>query len=278
MESFVDWAEDVPLYVIGALLLVFTTAALYGGCVLRARKDAKTPPSGEKPSELDNYIVSGALGLLSLLIGFTFSLAVDRFDLRRTLVIQDANAISTAYLRSQLLAEPHRARLSGLLVEYTADLLVLAKAQPDEARSLLASDDRHLADIWAAAEAGFDTIRDIDFSSTFIDSINSVIELDASRRTARAAKVPTTVFAVLFVYLIAAAGAQGYVLVGVRRRAIVIFPFALLILSLLLILDIDRPTMGGIREPQGAMERLLTTLKSHPPGSYDHWRGSTPAP
>jgi hypothetical protein len=59
--------------------------------------------------------VSAVLGLLALLLGFTFAMAVDRFEQRRTLVLDEVNAISTAYLRTQLLQAPHRERIGKLL-------------------------------------------------------------------------------------------------------------------------------------------------------------------
>ena len=77
----------------------------------------------------ESYVVSAVLGLLALLLAFTFSLATDRFEARRVLVLEESNAIGTAFLRTQLLGEPHRARLSQLLIEYTDNRIVLAKAE-----------------------------------------------------------------------------------------------------------------------------------------------------
>ena len=68
---------------------------------------------------LGTYLLAFAiiiLGLLALLTGFTFSIAIGRFETRRELVLEHANAVGTAYLRVQLLPEPHLARMSGLIV------------------------------------------------------------------------------------------------------------------------------------------------------------------
>ena len=136
---------------------------------------------------------------------------------------------------------------------------------------LLAANDRMLTDLWAATASAFVTIKGIDFSSTFVDGVNNVIDLDAARKTARMARVPSEVFFVLFVYLIVTAGVLGYVFVGNRGRGAAIFMLVLLTLSLLLILDIDRPNKGGIRESQTAMEQLRATFKSQPPTVFDRY-------
>jgi hypothetical protein len=125
---FDDWLNNGPLLMIGAVLLGAMCLAAGAGVLLqplgRPRKD------DESGSGQEGYIVSAVLGLLALLLGFTFSMAADRFDARRLLVLDEANAIGTAYLRAQLLPEPHRTRTSELLVRYTDNRIALAKAKP----------------------------------------------------------------------------------------------------------------------------------------------------
>ena len=266
------WLNNAPLLILGGGTLILMTMAVGAGVALRAWNDGGRQ-IGKKGEDggLEGYVVSAVLGLLALLMGFTFSLAVDRFETRRTLVLEEANAIGTTYLRAQLLEQPHRERISQLLVNYTDNRIALAKAPPDRVAPLLAANDRMLTDLWAATASAFVTIKGIDFSSTFVDGVNNVIDLDAARKTARMARVPSEVFFVLFVYLIVTAGVLGYVFVGNRGRGAAIFMLVLLTLSLLLILDIDRPNKGGIRESQTAMEQLRATFKSQPPTVFDRY-------
>src|SRR5262249_42706851 len=155
----------------------------------------------------EGYVVSAVLGLLALLMGFTFALATDRYDARRGRVLEEANAIGTSYLRAQLLQEPHRTRISGLLVAYAENRIALAHAQSrDNPGALLARNDQLLTDLWSATVASFDSIKGLDFSSAFIESMNAVIDLDAARKAARRAHVPSEVYLVLFVYLVVTAG------------------------------------------------------------------------
>lgn len=267
-----DWLNNSPLLLLGGGMLILMTLAVAGGIALRNWNDRRAPP-GSKGDEggLEGYVVSAVLGLLALLMGFTFSLAVDRFEMRRALVLEEANAIGTAYLRAQLLEEPHRTRISQLLVNYTDNRITLGTAPPNEIPPLLAANDRMLTDLWAATASAFVSIKGIDFSSTFVDGVNNVIDLDAARKTARMARVPAEVFFVLFVYLIVTAGVLGYVFVGNRGRGAAAFMLALLTLSLLLILDIDRPNKGGVREAQTPMEQLRASFKAQPPAVFDRY-------
>lgn len=273
-----DWLRHAPLLGIGAVLLLLSFAAALAGYALQrfhARADAAKKAEADSQ---EGFVVSAVAGLLALLTGFTFSLAVDRYDTRRRLVLEEANAIGTTYLRAQLLTEPHRARISDLLVRYTDNRVVLGKDKPGpDARQRLAVNDALVVDLWTATAASWDSIKGYDFSSAFIDSMNTLIDLDASRKMARAAQVPTVVFTVLFIYLIMTAGVMGYVMNGPRGRITAVFLLALLTLSQMLILDIDRPTGGRIVESQLPMERLRDFLHAQPPSTFDHWKAPAAA-
>jgi hypothetical protein len=221
----------------------------------------------------DGYILSAVAGLLALLLGFTFTMAVDRFDARRVLVLDEANAIGTTYLRTQLIVEPHRTRLSNLLSAYVDNRLVLGKATTVEAgREPLAKNDALIVDLWTATSAAWDSIKGYDFSSAYLDSMNAVIDLDASRKTARNAHVPIAIFGVLFVYVIVTAGVLGYVIQGRRSRMTAAFLMALFTMSLMLVVDIDRPIGGRVVETQVPMERLQAFIHGTPRATFDRWK------
>jgi hypothetical protein len=267
--AFADWLASTSLWAIAvALLLAMVAAAVAGYFVRKWRLRRRGPLDPEKENH-EGFVLSAVLGLLALLLGFTFALAVDRFETRRALVLEEANAIGTAYLRTQLLEEPHRARISRLLVEYTDNRIVVARAPPAEARTLVARNDRLVTELWAGTIAAFPTIRGIDFSSAYLDSMNLVIDLDESRKASRQAKVPHEVYLVLFIYIVVAAGVMGFTLDGPLERGAATFLFLLLTLSLMLIIDIDRPTGGGIDESQRPMEDLQASLRVWQAGAFD---------
>jgi len=273
-DFFGIWLEAAPIAVVGAGVLAVLVAASVAGTQLRKRHDSTREE--EAASAQEGFIISAVLGLLALLMGFTFALAIDRFDTRRLLVLEDANAIRTAYLQAQVLDEPHRARISGLLVAYTDNMVQLANAEAGQNRELLAKDDWLLTELWSAALSAFDSIRQLDFSSALMTSMNNVITLDASRRAARRAHVPTPVFLTLLIYLAVTAALLGYVLFGWRARVAGAITLALLTMAFVLIVDIDRPTGGTIRETQGPMEELQKSLRAQPARAFDSWRAAGP--
>lgn len=158
------------------------------GWWLRQRRNLAPDVEAEDANQ-EGYVVSAVMGLLALLIGFTFSLAIDRFDTRRERVLMEANAIETTYLRAQLLDEPHRARISRLLVRYTDLSLDLAQTQPGSGqRALLKKNEAVVTDLWAATVAAFPSMKPYDFSSSFLETMNNLIDLNAARQQARRAR------------------------------------------------------------------------------------------
>ena len=103
--------EWVILVTITPLLLVITELGFRLGLRLHKAEDAarKAQISG---------IQAGVLGFLGLLLGFTFAMAVDRYEARRTLVVKEANAIGTTHLRASLLPEAHHAPVKDLIRRY----------------------------------------------------------------------------------------------------------------------------------------------------------------
>jgi hypothetical protein len=276
-----DWNDpnallnQTPLWVFAVALFGSLWLAADLAMRLRRRRERKRATSAQKHEgeTLEGYIVSAVLGLLALLMGFTFSLALDRFDARRELVQQEVNAINTAYLRAQVLAEPHRERTTRLLLRYLDNRIAWAKAPPGKAqRDLQAANDALIVDLWAATIAAFETIKQLDWSSAYMDSINRVAELNLQRKAARAAMVPLEVFAVLVVYMITSAFVIGYVLRGPVGRVAAGFLLVLFTISLLLIMDINRPTGRGNIANQRPMEQLRAQLAAQPLSAFDRWR------
>jgi uncharacterized protein (DUF983 family) len=258
------WLSSTSLLVLGGLLLTASVIALFVGASLRKRRGA---PASD---EVGNFVLSSVLGLLALLLGFTFSLATERFEARRLLVLNEANAIGTAYLRTQLLDEPYRSHISDTLVRYTRNRIAFAQAPPDQAPAMAVANDQLIEEFWSGTAAAFPSIKNLDFSSTYVEAANNVIDLDEARKSARLSKVPAQVFVVLFVYVIVSAGVLGIAAPSRQSLWFGVLFLLLLTLSLLLIVDIDRPTRGLINESQGPMQRLLVRLEQREQARLSH--------
>jgi hypothetical protein len=279
MHHFEKWLNVTPIPMIALFLMAAMLFVAYLGLLMRRRKERRADPDKPDDESHDGFVISSVLGLLALLLGFTFSLAVDRYDARRVLVLDEANAIGTAYLRAQLLEEPHRSRMSQILHDYTENRVALGEASVWENRKpLFEKSDSLITDLWSATAASFDTVRNLDFSTSLLEPVNAVIDFDSSRKTARTARVPVAVFAVLFLYVLATAGMLGFMVHCARNIAQTVVFLALLSLSLLLIVDIDGPTTGWVKEPQLPMIMLQKSLRQTPPGTYDRWREGAPPP
>lgn len=208
---------------------------------------------------------SALLGLLALLLGFTFAMAVNRYDLRKSLVIEEANAISKVYWRSQLAPEPQRTELARLLRDYVGARVKLHEIGEDPAQ-LAAQDavtEKLEQDIWARAallqgQAGGAAST----GTLFIQAINDMIDVHEKRRVALENHVPEAVLNLLFVVSVGAIGFIAYAsgLSG-RRRYVSTVIFAILIAFVLtFIRDIDQPQAGLVTVGQESMLRMKDRL------------------
>lgn len=250
-----NWLTATPLLGVAAFILATTSAAMAAGFMARRRLDI------DPDKDTNGILISSVLGLLALILSFTFALATDRFEARRLLVQEEANALGTMYLRAELLEDPYRTEIKRILRSYTENRIALARAKRGETGALLTTNDRLLDEFWTASAAAFPSIRDIDFSSTFYDTVNQVIDLDATRKSARLAHVPTEAFVLLFTYVVVGAAILGFFARTGRALRFAALFLVLLTMFLAVILDIDRPNMGGINESQGPMERALAAMQ-----------------
>ena len=272
-RSFIGWLSSLSLTGVILFVLISLMLASLAGYAIRQveqRRAARREEAVEHSQE--SYLVGSMLGLLALLLAFSFSMALNRYEERRHLVVQEANAIGTAYLRAQILDEPHRSRLSGLLVEYTDNRIELASASPGRGKPLLARNDRLLTDIWAAVAASRESALRHGMTTALLMTYNEVIDLDTERKVARQIRVPATVMMLLYGFLIMTALVLGYVLEERRGRMGAGVLFLILSLYIGIISDLSRPAAGSILESQEPMLMLRQSMKSQPPAAFDRYR------
>lgn len=265
-----EWFGTTPIWLLGLLVFIATVASALAGSGFNRWYSRRFRSQGKLSETQAGYIVSIVYALLGLLIGFTFQVAIERFELRRQLVLQDANAIEILYLKAQLLDEPHRSRLSSLLVGYARNHLELAQARRDDsnARKLLADDDQMLRDLWTVAIPAFESVKELDFSTSFVESTANVVNIDSDRRAARLPPIPATIIVVLIFYSFVAAAVLGAVMKTRKSEIASVVLIGLSTLALMLITDINRPVDGTIHESQEPMRQMLLGLQSNPPSAY----------
>jgi hypothetical protein len=248
---------------IAALILVL----LIGATDVGYRAGARFSPSLDEGAKSQvSAISAGILGLLALLLGFTFAMAVSRLDLRKQLVTQEANAIGTLYLRSKLLPEPVRQDVGGLLRSYVDTRLEFFRAGIDE-RQLRAVRERTQqlhAELWSRVPIAVEKDDREVTTGLFIESLNEVIDIEAERLAATENHVPESVLLLLILVAVMAVFGIGYGsgLGGKRHLFWTSMLSVLLMLVIVIIMDLDRPRRGLIKVSQNSMVRLQESLRS----------------
>jgi hypothetical protein len=273
---FGSWSGSAPIPVIGGVVLVLMAVAAVIGSRLRRWRDSRHTDAVEWGREAPT--ITAVMTLLALLLGFSFNLAIERFEQRRQLVVEEANAIGVAYLRAQLLPQPHRKRIGDLLLAYTDNRLALATIGAKREPALLTRNDAIITDLWGATSAALESINRPDFSNAFLTSMNNLIDLDAARKNARLIHMPSEITIIMFSYMIITSGLLGYLEIGAPGKISAIIVLVMMAMFLLLVVDIDRPMQGAIRESQAPMELLRATLTARPPSVFDRYKAPTPDP
>jgi hypothetical protein len=215
---------------------------------------------------LTGSIQASILGLLALLLGFTFSMAMQRYDNRSMALIDEANALSTALLRVQLLPQALQADARDMLRDYI-DLRIAAGKLDTTRRQERDQYNERIAELqhrlWSLAiEATNQDPRAVT-SGVFVKSLNDVIDMQGKRNALLRMHVPETVLLLLFIVFFAAGGMMGYSggLSGKRIIAPVALVSLLITLIVFLIIDMDRPRRGLIQVNQEPMLDLRRYLE-----------------
>ena len=254
-----SWLDMTPLWVIGLLFLSALTMAVALGYAGQSRAQRMTD-AGLDPPFGGVHLLSAVLGLLALLLGFSFSMAMDRYDTRRQLVIQEANALGTTWLRVQLLDEPDRTLISDLLRRYVDARLVWSEstAENPPANSAVVLQQR----LWAATGVALRSDSPPLLARGVMDSLNESIDLASTRTAARAAHIPDFVQGLLLVYAILSMAMLGTVLGNSLKLHLPQTALLLVLLTLahMMVLDLDRPRTGSIQVSQQPMEDLRQSI------------------
>jgi hypothetical protein len=212
-------------------------------------------------------IQGAVLGLLGLLLGFSFAMAVGRHDTRRALAVEEANSIGTTWLRAEFLGEKHGAEARDLLRRYTEHHLKAYRTadKPATFRSHMDESTAIQNQLWMIASKAAAEKPDA-VTASFITTLNETIDLQTSRLAASRNHVPGAVWLLLFIVAGCGAWASGYGSGTGGDRSIfsqVVFPL-LIAVVITLIADIDRPLRGMIGVSQKPLEELLESMDVSP--------------
>jgi hypothetical protein len=256
---------DHPLH-----LFVVATAVLLLAHEIGFRLRALARHREEKDWEKQVHEARNQIALLlSLLLGFAMSMALSRFDERKQLVIDEANAIGTAYLRAATQAEPVRSQAPALLREYVDARLSIFGGSQDDQRERAAARSKQIQDaLWSAASAEAQQTP-TPIVALYESALNEMIDLDGKRVAAVFNRVPLDIWALLAALSVMTSLVVGY---GQRQRAwmATFVPVLMVAISMSLIADLDTPASGLIQVSQQSMQSLSDELQMPLPGPGNH--------
>ncbi len=247
----------LPIFLVSLLILL---AASEVGRWLGVRARGR---GGEDISTLESAI----LGLLALMIGFTFAMSLSRFESRRDAILNEANAIGTTALRARLLPSPHNTDALKLLREYVKIRLDITQRllSPAELDAAIARSDKLQEALWQIAKAAAAKDNGMVPTGLFIQTLNEMIDNQGKRLAALRNRVPNIVLVALYGVAVVAGAFAGYASgLGVRSSRLPVYVTIVLVSGvILLIQDLDRPRTGFITVSQQPMIDTAASIASY---------------
>jgi hypothetical protein len=215
-------------------------------------------------NEREDYgmIMSAILTLLGLIIGFSFSMAITRYDARKTLEGAEANAISTEYVRAEFLPPPYSAKVRALLRDYLDQRLLFYTTREEGGLAQIEAKTAQLDDeLWSAVQAPTAAQPTAPLTIAAM-GMNDVSSSRGSTQAAWLNRIPNAAWALMVVIAIFCNVLIGY---GARRgeartTLLLVLPLVIAI-SFTLIADIDAPRGGVVRVRAQNLESLSKSLR-----------------
>ena len=218
--------------------------------------------STDKPFDRQIALVrASTAALVAFLIGFAFSGAASRFIERQDIVVREANALGTAYLRADTIAEPQRGELKAALREYTADRVrLLSGEERDQMEPLLAKVSGLHERMWTSAIKA--TQGNAELMQVVLPPINEVIDLHSTHLYMARRHLPLPIMAALLGTAAIGVGLLGFGNGRVGRRFTLldsVYGVALAV-ALWMTIDLDYPGLGIVRVSNRTVVETLAAM------------------
>jgi hypothetical protein len=248
-----------PLIVFAASLFVMWLAAQFGNSVLKKRR-----PLTDEEREAFSVVQAATLTLLGLIIGFSFSMAVGRYDQRKNLEEAEANAIGTELVRSDLLPRSDGEKVRGLLKAYLDQRILFYKARDDD-QKLRTIEEQTLklqADLWSAVQAPA-TAQPSLLMALAVSGMNDVLNSQGYTQAAWWNRIPTAAWILMILIAVCSNAMIGYGARGSKRSLILLSVLPLVLsITFLLIADIDSPRGGFIHVYPQNLQSLADSVRA----------------
>ena len=245
-----------PLIFSVVAFLTLWLAAWTGATIFRRRK------LEEGAREDFGVIQAATLTLLGLILAFSFSMATSRYDQRKNLEEEEANAIGTEYLRADLLPAADAAKVKGLLKDYLEQRILFYRTRDlEEYRQITLRTAKLQGDLWSAVQVPA-VAQPTPLSALAVAGMNDVLNSQGYTQAAWWNRIPTSAWGLMVIKAIGSNVLIGY---GARtakaeRLLLLVLPLVVSITSML-IADIDSPRGGFIRVHPQNLESLSESLR-----------------
>jgi len=242
--------DVLPLWALFIVILLVVLLSVESGYRLGKYRRSRREQEKEAPV---GTMVGATLGLLAFVLAFTFGLAAQRFDTRRQVLLDEANAIGTTYLRAGMLPERGQ-EVRDLLRDYVA--VRLEAVQPGKLAEAIRRSEEIQQKVWTEAERVGSKNPNSIVVGLFVQSLNQMIDLHAARMQAgMRSRIPGAIWVGLLIVAVLSLTAMGYLegLAGTRRSLAVLAVAVAFSVVIELIADLDRPQEGVLRISQQAL-------------------------
>jgi hypothetical protein len=253
--------DVVPLWLLFLGTSLVSGLVLEGGYRLGRWRHARASEEKEAPV---GAMVASILGLLAFLLAFTFGLAANRFDARRQVVLEEANAIGTTYLRARLLPNPQRGEVARLLREYV-DVRIRGIKEGDVAQAIARSEELQELTWQQAVKAAENKKSNPIMTGLFVQSLNEMIDVHAKRvLVGTRSRIPISIWVGLFALAFLGMAAEGYRAgLSATRRSPAMLAMVLGFAGVLfLIADLDRGQEGLLQVSQQALIDVQRSMQA----------------
>lgn len=245
------------------LVLALTFLVLYSATLIGAFISKRRPALREGEHESFNLVMTATLTLLALLIGFSFSMAINRYDQRKIYEEDEANAIGTEYLRTDLLPPVAATNVRTLLITYLDQRILFYETRDaSQLQKINAETARLQSDLWAAVQVqAVKTPTPV--MALAVSGMNDVLNAQGYTQSAWWNRIPRGAWVLMAVIAILSNLMVGYGMhqKGTKSTLLLILPLIFSI-SLFLVSDIDSPRGGIIRVHPQNLASLAQSL--HP--------------
>jgi hypothetical protein len=241
------------------IVLGTTLLGILAGRRLRTHAETLREPFG--------VIQATLLGLVALILAFSLTMAVGRYEARRAAVVDQANTIGTTYLRAQTLREPIRTLSLELLERYTDSVIRLSESVPgsDAMRAAIAEGEGLQRSLWGLAGEALAGSPTDSAPRLYVETLNETIDMQTVQVAALNNRVPDEV---LLIMILGAAIGLGllalYLAIFSRGVVTVVIAAAFVSVLLLVTFDLDRPTRGLVTVSDAPLVALRTSMELPP--------------